>query len=181
MDNEKETSAELTGFETRLRGLESLIEKAMQQHANLTLNINFYDGAKIGQHIDRTDTSNVWMGTEGSVEVKKTNMLNNKEELTAEQLRDGIAACQELFWGKSCLAIIYCVCRDSCGYGGSVSQFERELGTLGLDCPPGTITNALRNNPFMKLPVGKWKQQGVKERVMRVVECFQDAINRPMT
>ena len=62
METKTETSEGFGGFEARLRGFESIIKQAMQQHTNLTLNFNFYEGASIGQHIERTDTSNVWMG-----------------------------------------------------------------------------------------------------------------------
>ena len=58
---EKEEPGQLVGFEAKLRGIESLIKKALQSNSNLTLNLNFYDGANIGQHIDRTDKANVWM------------------------------------------------------------------------------------------------------------------------
>ena len=59
MENLKETSEGWSGFDARLRGIESIIKQAMQQHANFTLNLNFYEGASIGQHIERTDTSNL--------------------------------------------------------------------------------------------------------------------------
>ena len=61
MESARETTEGLGGFGARLRGIESIIKQAMQQHSNLTLNFNFYDGASIGQHIERTDTSNMWM------------------------------------------------------------------------------------------------------------------------
>ena len=53
---------ERVGFEARLRGLESIINKAMQHQSGLTLNFNFYDGAHIGQKIDKTDMANVYYG-----------------------------------------------------------------------------------------------------------------------
>ncbi len=62
MENVSETPECLGGFGARLRSIESIIKQAMQQHSHLTLNFNFYEGASIGQHIERTDTSNVWMG-----------------------------------------------------------------------------------------------------------------------
>ena len=173
---EKEEPGQLVGFEAKLRGIESLIKKALQSNSNLTLNLNFYDGANIGQHIDRTDKANVWMNKEKDMEIQNIGEVEGKDEFTTERLLKGIQACQDLFWGKSCFAIVYCVCRDCFGYNCSVSQFERELEMHVLDCPTGTITSALKNNPYMKLPLNKWNENQAKQRVMAIVERFRETV-----
>ena len=53
---------EWAGFEARLRGLESIIDKALQQGSSLILKFHFYDGAHIGQKIDKTDSANQYYG-----------------------------------------------------------------------------------------------------------------------
>jgi hypothetical protein len=77
------------------------------------------------------------------------------------------------FWSDSSLAIVFCVCRDSFGYTGSMSQFERDF-----DCATGTLSNAFRNNPYMRLPVGKWAQNGAKLRVLRLADAYREAVEK---
>jgi hypothetical protein len=45
-----DTTGQSAGFQAGLRGLESLVKKAMQQHANLTLNI-FFVNSEIREEI----------------------------------------------------------------------------------------------------------------------------------
>ena len=78
---------------------------------------------------------------------------------------------RQYFWGDSPLAVIFCVCRDCYGYANNMSQFERDFG-----CQEGLLSNTFRNNPYMRLHVDKWAQQGVKQRVLRLVEAYKDAV-----
>ena len=98
----------------------------------------------------------------------------SKEEsptLTTELLLVCVAQVREYFWSESSMAVIFCVCRDNYGYANNMSQFEREF-----DCQEGLLSNTFRNNPYMRLPVGKWKQNGVKERVLKLVDAYKKAV-----
>lgn len=79
---------------------------------------------------------------------------------------------RDYFWGDSSMAVIFCVCRDCYDYVDNMSQFERDF-----ICQPGLLSNTFRNNPYMRLPVSRWEQQGAKERVLRLVEAYKKAVD----
>lgn len=91
--------------------------------------------------------------------------------LTTELLLACVAQVREYFWSESSMAVIFCICRDNYGYANNMSQFEREF-----DCQEGLLSNTFRNNPYMRLPVDKWKRNGVKERVLKLVEAYKKAV-----
>lgn len=91
--------------------------------------------------------------------------------LTTELLLACVAQVREYFWSESSMAVIFCVCRDNYGYANNMSQFEREF-----DCQEGLLSNTFRNNPYMRMSVDKWKQNGVKERVLKLVEAYKKAV-----
>ena len=91
--------------------------------------------------------------------------------LTTELLLACVAQVREYFWSESSMAVIFCVCRDNYGYANNMSQFEREF-----DCQEGLLSNTFRNNPYMRLPVEKWKRNDVKERVLKLVEAYKKAV-----
>jgi len=83
---------------------------------------------------------------------------------------------REYFWSDSALAVVFCVCRDCYGYANNMSQFERDF-----HCHDGLLSNAFRNNPYMRMNISKWGQQGVKQRVLRLVEAYRNAVKDWMT
>ena len=95
----------------------------------------------------------------------------DESALTTELLLACVAQVREYFWSESSMAVIFCICRDCYGYANNMSQFEREF-----DCQEGLLSNTFRNNPYMRLPVGKWKQNGVKERVLKLVDAYKNAV-----
>lgn len=78
---------------------------------------------------------------------------------------------RQYFWGDSSMAVIFCVCRDCFNYADNMSQFERDF-----HCTEGLLSNTFRNNPYMRLPVDKWEQNGVKERVLRLAKEYKNAV-----
>ena len=88
-----------------------------------------------------------------------------------------LAACAEKvrdhFWGDSSLAVIFCTCRDCYGYADCMSQFERDF-----NCQEGLLSSTFRNNPYMRLHVDKWAQNGAKQRVLRLVEAYKNAVEQ---
>lgn len=98
--------------------------------------------------------------------------------IDADRLRSAVEECRQYFWGHSSLATIFCVCRDMYNMSVSVSDFERLLAGMNIECPQGTIANALRNNPYMRYPVRRWVEKGAKERVLRLADEFQQAVDK---
>ena len=86
------------------------------------------------------------------------------------------------FWGNSSHAVVFCCCRDFYNYPNNMSQYERDMADpqnslrLNYVCPEGTLAMAFANNPFLKLHVDKWKEFGVKSRVLKLVEEFRGKI-----
>ena len=82
-----------------------------------------------------------------------------------------VESVRQYFWKDSALAVIFCTCRDCYGYVNNMSQFERDF-----NCQEGLLSNTFRNNPFMRMPVSKWAQNGAKDRVLRLVEAYKNAV-----
>jgi len=90
-------------------------------------------------------------------------------------LVESVDVVREFFWGDSSMAVIFGVCRDCFKYADNMSKFEHEFG-----CTEGLISNTFRNNPYMRMTVGKWGQQGAKQRVLRLVEAYKNAVEERM-
>ena len=93
------------------------------------------------------------------------------------EVAQAVAKCKPFLWGNSALAVVFAVCRDEYGLGDNMSQFERQLQEQGVECPAGTIANALKNNPYMKKPVERWRTNGAQERAMVLVSEFRKSID----
>lgn len=78
---------------------------------------------------------------------------------------------REFFWGDSSLAVIFCTCRDCYGYADNMSQFERDF-----HCQEGLLSNTFRNNPYMRLHVDKWAENGAKQRVLQLMDAYKNAV-----
>lgn len=107
---------------------------------------------------------------------------NPKITMTSELLRQTVPCIQDRFWGNSSHAIVFCCCRDFYNYPNNMSQYERDMADpqnslrLNYVCPEGTLADAFRHNSFLKLHVDKWKENGVKERVMLLAGAFKKAV-----
>ena len=101
---------------------------------------------------------------------------NNGREQGLEVALPVLVACvsgvREYFWKESAMAVIFWVCRDRYCYADNMSQFERDF-----QCQDGLLSNTFRNNPYMRLHVDKWKENGAKERVLRLVEAYENAVD----
>ena len=98
---------------------------------------------------------------------------DNNEQPDVSTLRACVDSVREYFWGDSSLAVIFCTCRDCYGYADNMSQFERDF-----HCQEGLLSNTFRNNPYMRLHVDKWAQNGAKQRVLRLVEAYKNAVEK---
>ena len=125
-----------------------------------------------GNYVDVHDNEvvNLSIDKAGTVQVHDAHRPAARE-YGSEELLQGIDKVRAFFWGDSSMAVIFCVCRDCFGYANNMSQFEREF-----HCKEGLISNTFRNNPYMHLPVDKWRQNGAKERVLRLVEAYRKAV-----
>ena len=105
-------------------------------------------------------------------EVDATRAEQKPEQcIEVEDMKEGAKLVRPLFWSDSSMAVIFCVCRDCFNYADNMSQFERDF-----NCTDGLLSNTFRNNPYMRLPVEKWEQNGAKERVLRLVDEYKNAV-----
>lgn len=124
-----------------------------------------------GSYIDIHDNNVVNL----TVDKAQVRLGDNGEQAEEEADVDMLVACvQEVrdhFWGDSSMAVIFCVCRDSYGYADNMSQFERDF-----HCQAGVLSNAFRNNPYMRLNISKWEQNGAKKRALQLRDAYTNAV-----
>ena len=104
-------------------------------------------------------------------QVPPPSMPMGKQQHDVSTLVARVDRVRHYFWSDSSMAVIFCVCRDCYDYANNMSQFERDF-----HCQEGLLSNTFRNNPYMRLNVGKWEQNGVKVRVLRLVEAYKNAV-----
>ena len=136
-----------------------------------------------GSYIDIHDNENVYLSVDkAKVNVNPSTGSGQDENDDENRLPDAqalvecVGRVKEHFWGDSAMAVIFCVCRDCYGYANNMSQFERDF-----NCHEGLLSNAFRNNPYMRLNIVKWEQQGVKQRVLRLMEAYRNAVEERLT
>lgn len=138
-------------------------------NGGFTINVN-----SPGNMIAQTINFNAPVTFDGKTDFSDLGKQQQQEQQPDVQT---LAACvdgvREYFWRDSSLAVIFCVCRDNYGYADNMSQFERDF-----HCQEGLLSNTFRNNPYMRLHVDKWAQQGAKERVLRLVEAYKNAVEK---
>ena len=129
---------------------------------------------RFGIHFDQNDLDHRDPGR-GQVHVGdngKAVVAEGETKYEVKMLVESVGAVRDLFWGDSSMAVIFGVCRDCFKYADNMSQFERDFG-----CSEGLISNTMRNNPYMRLAVDKWEQQGAKQRVLRLVDEYKKAVS----
>ena len=154
----------------------------MSDDANMKfLEMLLKNGTHIGNFImDNHGTMNVHAHEDSS---KK----ENKQDIAPDVLSRAISEVQPFFWGISSYAVLFCVCRDCFNYPDNMSQFERDMASLSFLvgpkylCSEGTISNTLKANPYMKLPVDKWEANGAKGRVLMLRDEFVKAVEKNKT
>ena len=115
-------------------------------------------------------------GTEYYGDQTQTN--NNGICATADDVAEAAKACSSLIWGPAALAVIYGVSRDIYHLQENATDFEKSMSLRQLNCPPGTIANTFRHNPYMKSHVSRWIALGAKSRVIKLMDMFQDVMNQ---
>lgn len=173
--SELETPEHQEGFNARLRGIESIIEKAMQKHNN-SLTLNFFL-SPIGQHIERTNEARVLMRKDDKMECQNIGGVNvNQPSLTFEEvvsvLPEALRKCKEYIWGNAAYSVPFCVCRDIYSMDESATSFELLLREKGIKIPSGTINSAFYRNSWLKYHIDKWKEMGASKRALKFKEAF---------
>jgi hypothetical protein len=151
-------------------------KKDSKSTVNITNNFN----APIGQHIDHVDHISFQMDGEGNFHFGQVEQVEQVSgtRLTPQRLGQAVKAVQQLMWGKSAYAVLFCVLRDRFGYPDNMSQFERDIEKarqtvkLTYDCPKGTISDAFRNNPILKKPIETWEKSGTSARYISLWSAF---------
>lgn len=140
--------------------------------------VNNFAGATIHNLIinENNETVNVTVNsdTEAPIIHTKTDELHTPDMQT---VAEALKRCKPFMWGHAAMATVFGVCRDEYNIADNMSLFEQQLQELKLDCPTGTIANAMKNNPYLKLPLSKWQANGAKERVMALVEEFKKSMD----
>ena len=102
--------------------------------------------------------------------------------LTTSKIGKALEAVQDIMWGQSANAVIFCALRDNHGYADNMSQYERDWKImagerrLSCQCPEGTLRAAFRDNPYLKLPVDKWSSNGAPDRAISLIKKFEESI-----
>ena len=103
-------------------------------------------------------------------------VVQNDEQPDVLTLVACVESVREYFWSGSALTVIFCVCRDRYCYADNMSQFERDF-----QCQEGLLSSTFRNNPYMRLPVDKWKENGAKDRVLRLANAYENAVQKRLS
>ena len=136
--------------------------------------VNYFQGATIhNMVVNGNMTKN---GTEYYGDQNQTN--HNGICATADDVAVAAKACSALIWGPAAMAVIYGVSRDIFHLQENATDFEKAMTLRQLNCPPGTIANTFRHNPYMKSHVSRWAALGAKSRVIKLMDMFQDVMNQ---
>ncbi|MBR6032994.1 MAG: hypothetical protein IKP36_13730 [Bacteroidaceae bacterium] len=157
------------------------MDKDRKSEIHITNNFN----APIGQHIDHVDTINFRMDGDGTFHFGMVNSIctektanDGGKRVDSESLSRALKGCKAFIWGNAAYGVVFCVCRDLYHLANNASNFERLLAEAGIEIPDGTINNAMNRNPWMKLHIDKWEQQGVMERVLKLRDSFSQEMEK---
>ena len=183
--NEMDFPGQQEGFNAKLLGIESIIEKALQKNGNLTLNFFL---SPVGQHVEKTESAHVWMKKEDGMECQTLGKnAKSESKVSSNQILNALAECKKkgYIWGKTAYGIAFCVCRDAYSQGDNIASFERMLINGGIKINPGTIYSAIYRNNWMKYHITKWESMGVSDRVIilrdEIMSQLDDALNHKKT
>lgn len=125
--------------------------------------VDIHDNEVVNLSVDKGE---VHVGDNG-----KTVVAESETMYEVKMLVESVDAVRDLFWGDSSMAVIFGVCRDCFKYTDNMSQFERDFV-----CSEGLISSTMRNNPYMRLHVDKWAQNGAKQRVLKLMDAYKNAV-----
>lgn len=80
-----------------------------------------------------------------------------------------------MYWDPCAITVVFCACFRCFGYENNMALFEREFG-----CKEDLISRTLRNHPYMRLKLDEWEDNGAKERELKLLEAFRNAVNEEL-
>lgn len=103
-------------------------------------------------------------------------------DATPKDIAVAVRKCSPMMYADAAMMVVFAVCRDVCHWSVNQSDFERMMTLEGLTCKPGTLSNALRNNPYMRDHITKWAALGARSEVIRLRDALCEAIgSKPAT
>ena len=137
--------------------------------------VNYFQGATINNLVINGNMTK--SGTENFYTAQSDSKMEDPErEVNINTVAQALDKCKSYLWGQAALATVFCVCRDVYHLGDNASWFERKMEQMEINCPPGTIANAMRNNPYMKKHIDNWENNGAQERVMVLMKEFKKSV-----
>ena len=97
--------------------------------------------------------------------------------VAAEMAMNALDKCGSFIWGNAAYAVPFCVCRDAYQWEDNASFFERILAEHGIELPEGTINAAISRNPYMRLHIDNWDNNGAMDRVLKLRDEFKTKVN----
>ena len=139
--------------------------------------------SSVGQFIEHVDTVNFTLDGNGQFHFNNVENVNEKKkEMSNEQLARAIENTQELFWGKSAYAVVFCLIRDDYKKEMTQTAFESMVELLPYQkvrdytCSTGTIANAFSDNPIFKTHVSRWEAQGASNRILKLLNKLREEL-----
>lgn len=136
------------------------------------------NGVKIHQLIlEYSGTTIIKNGEEGNQNCR------DYQKLSKESLAEVIIQAQQYFWGNSSYAVLFCLLRDFYRYPDNRTKYEKDMQGLPYIrkpeyvCTLGVVSSTFSDNPYMKLHIDKWEQNGAGERVLQLVEKLKIALD----
>ena len=129
-------------------------------------------GAKIG-NVVIGDHSNINFYAGKSEPPSDENKKDGKVDLAI--LKRCVEKVSWMFWEPCAITVVFCVCCRCFGYENNMAQFERDFG-----CKEDLLSRTLRNHPYMRLKLNEWKSNGAKDRELRLLKAYQNAVNEEL-
>ena len=127
----------------------------------------YSSGNNIAQSMTVTYNGPVYYGNEQT----------DNETVSAETVMNALDRCGSFIWGNAAYAVPFCVCRDKYNWEDNASYFERMLAERGIELPEGTINAAISRNPYMRLHIDNWDNNGAMDRVLKLRDEFKTKVN----
>lgn len=141
--------------------------------------VNYFEGATIHNLVVNGNMTR--SGTEYYYGAQPAEKRDEKPAVDLATIIKAVEKSKPFIWGTAALATVFCVCRDIYNLGNNMSGFERQMRDMNIDCPPGTVSNAIRNNPYMHSPVSRWPNERAQPRVLKLVDELQKNVMEVLT
>lgn len=173
-----------SGLPGSQKGFEEVVHllEALKEMMNLLMEfirkpaVNNYSG-----NISNLNVFQAPVNYNGPVNFYGDNMLKsgtNKRMATMTEVATAARACSDQMWGPASLAVIFGISRDLYHLQENATDYEKAMSMQQLNCPPGTIANTFRHNPYLKAHVSRWIALGAKSRVIKLMEKFQSVMDK---